>query len=116
MGTSKERAARRRQPLQPIFLVVAPDSVAITEYILLRLHQNGNNREFRSMTGGVFHSSGGASKDMVEFESKKVAPHRYLITLPNAKAGEYGFLPPGAVGSQNAAGSTGKVYSFSLLE
>jgi hypothetical protein len=68
------------------------------------------------ISSGGSISSGGASKDMVEFESKKVAPHRYLITLPNAKAGEYGFLPPGAVGSQNAAGSTGKVYSFSLLE
>ncbi len=97
-------------------LIVAPDGIAITEYLLLRLHQNGDNREFRSMTGGVFHASGGASRDAVEFQNKKIAPHRYVISLQDLKKGEYGILPPGATDSKNAAGSTGKVYSFSMLE
>jgi hypothetical protein len=34
------------------------------------------------MTGGVFHSSGGASRDAVAFEQKRVAKHTYEITLP----------------------------------
>jgi len=98
------------------FLIVAPEGIAITEYQLLHLHQNGNNREFRSMTGGVFHSSGGATRDIVEFENKKVAPRRYVVSVSKLQKGEYGFLSPGAVASQNAAGSTGKIYSFTVLE
>lgn len=99
------------------FLIVVPEGVAITEYQLLHLHQNSDNREFRSTTGGVFHASGGATRDAMPFDSKKVAPHRYVVEIPaTMKAGEYGFMPPGAVASQNAAGSTGKLYSFKIIE
>lgn len=99
------------------FMIVAADGVAITEYQLLKLRENSDNREFRTMTGGVLHSSGGASRDLVKFDGKKVAPHHYLIQLSeNLTPGEYGFLPPGAVASTNAAGSTGKIYSFKVLE
>lgn len=99
------------------FMIVSAEGVAITEYQLLKLHENSDNREFRTMTGGVFHSSGGATKDVVSFDGKKIAPRHYLVELSAAlKSGEYGFLPPGAVGSTNAAGSTGKIYSFKVLE
>jgi hypothetical protein len=99
------------------FMIVAPEGVAITEYQLLKLHQNSNNREFRSTTGGVFHASGGATRDAVQFEGKKVASRHFLIVLSaNLTPGEYGFLPPGAISSTNAAGSTGKIYSFKVLE
>ncbi len=98
------------------FLIVVPDGVSIAEYQLLHLHQNSDNREFRSSTGGVFHQSGGATRDLTEFQNTKIAPHRFLVTISQLKKGEYGFLPPGAVSSQNAAGSTGKIYTFSMLE
>ena len=99
------------------FMVVAAEGVAITEYQLLKLRENSDNREFRSSTGGVFHSSGGATRDVVKFDGKKVAPRHFLIELSeNLKPGEYGFLPPGAVSSTNAAGATGKIYSFKVLE
>ena len=99
------------------FLIVAPEGVAISEYQLLKVHQNSNNREFRSMTGGVFHASGGATRDAVQFEGKKVSPRHFLIVLSaNLTPGEYGLLPPGAISSTNAAGSTGKIYSFKVLE
>jgi hypothetical protein len=99
------------------FMIVAADGVAITEYQLLKLRENSDNREFRTMTGGVFHSSGGATRDLVKFDGKKVAPHHYVVQLSeNLKPGEYGILPPGAVSSTNAAGSTGKIYSFKVLE
>jgi hypothetical protein len=99
------------------FMVVAPEGVAVTEYQMLKLHENSDNREFRSMTGGVFHSSGGATKDQVQFQGKKVAPRHFLIELSaNLTPGEYGFLPPGAYASTNAAGSTGKIYTFKVLE
>lgn len=53
------------------FLIYTPDGVAITEYQLLHLHESGDGREFRSMTGGVVHSSSGAQRDEIEFEGKK---------------------------------------------
>ena len=99
------------------FLIVASEGVALTEYQLLHLHQNGNNREFRTVTGGVFHASGGATRDVVLFDGKKTLPRHYLVKLPaDVKTGEYAFMPPGAVASTNAAGSTGKVYSFRVIE
>jgi len=101
------------------FLIVAPEGTAITEYQLLRLHQTQNldSREFRTVTGGIMHVSSGATRDLVPFEGKKISPHVYGVIFPsNLGAGEYGFLPPGAVGSTNGAGSTGKLYSFRVIE
>lgn len=98
------------------FLVYVQEGVAITEYQLLRLRESGNSREFRSVTGGVVHSSGGAQRDQVDFEGKKVAPRMYEIVLGNdVKTGDYGFLPPGAISSSNIA-SAGKMYSFHVIE
>ncbi len=97
------------------FLVVTPDGVAVTEYQLLRLHQNADNREFRTVTGGVFHVSGGA-RDTVSFEGTKVAPRTYTIKLDHLAKGQYGLLPPDAIESRNAAGSQGKLYTFKVEE
>lgn len=98
------------------FLIYAQEGVAITEYQLLHLRESGNSREFRSVTGGVVHSSGGAQRDEVDFEGKKVAPRMYEIVLGNdVKAGDYGFLPPGAISSSNLA-SAGKMYTFHVIE
>ena len=105
-------------PTLPItFAVYVSEGVAITEYQLLRLRESGgNSREFRSVTGGVIHSSGGAARDLVEFESKKIAPRVYQITLKqDAGKGEYGLLPPGSVSSSNMA-SGGKMYTVSVPE
>jgi hypothetical protein len=44
-------------------LIFMPVTYSANDYILVKLHQNPNNREFRAMTGGVFHSSGGTTKD-----------------------------------------------------
>jgi hypothetical protein len=101
----------------PIILAVyVPEGTAITEYQLLHLHSNSDGREFRSVTGGVLHTSGGATRDAVEFNSTKIAPRVYQITLQNSTGkGEYGLLPPGAYGSSNM-GSSGKIYSMSIPE
>jgi len=45
------------------FLVYTPDGVDITEYDLLRFRLNKDSREFRVLTGGVFHQTGGADRD-----------------------------------------------------
>ncbi|HVN92826.1 MAG TPA: hypothetical protein VMT38_03990 [Terracidiphilus sp.] len=101
----------------PITLAVyVPEGVDIAEYQLLRLRANSNNREFRSVTGGVIHSSGGAERDSVEFKSTKIAPRVYQIVLDQSLGkGEYGLLPPGSYTSSNMA-SGGKIYSISIPE
>jgi len=101
----------------PVVLAVyVPEGVDIAEYQLLRLRESGNAREFRSVTGGVFHSSGGATRDNVQFTSQKIAPRVYKITLDNSLGkGQYGLLPPGSYTSSNMA-SGGKIYSISIPE
>jgi hypothetical protein len=97
------------------FLIVVPEGVAITEYQLLRLHEHSGSREFRTVTGGVLHVSGGATRDLMSFDSKKIAPRTYEVSLAPS-TGQYGFLPPGAIMAANAAASAGKVYSFGIIE
>jgi hypothetical protein len=97
------------------FLVIVPDGTAITEYQLLKLRKNGDNREFRTVTGGIFHISGGATRDLVSFQSKKVRSRTYLVTTDTLSPGEYGFLPTGAIATQNL-GSSGKINSFRVQE
>ena len=98
------------------FLIYMQEGVAITEYQLLRLRESGNSREFRSVTGGVVHSSGGAQRDNVDFDGKKLAPRMYEVVLGNdVKTGDFGFLPPGAMSSSNMA-SSGKMYTFHVIE
>ncbi|MGA2206945.1 MAG: hypothetical protein ABSG10_09470 [Terracidiphilus sp.] len=101
----------------PVILAVyVPEGVDIAEYQLLRLRLSGNAREFRSVTGGVIHSSGGATRDNVQFQSQKIAPRVYQITLDQSLGkGEYGLLPPGSYTSSNMA-SGGKIYSVSIPE
>lgn len=101
----------------PVQLAIyAPEGTAITEYQLLRYRTHSDSREFRSVTGGVFHSSGGATRDVVEFKADKLAPRLYQITLDSAMGkGEYGLMPPGSYTSTNMA-SGGKVYSVSIIE
>lgn len=96
-------------------LIYATEGVAITEYQLVHLHENADNREFRTVTGGVMHEEGGATRDLIPFEGKRVATRMYKVVLPNLGAGEYGFLPLGAFGSASSA-SMGKMYTFRLIE
>ena len=97
-------------------LIYAPEGTAYNEYQLLKLRQNSNNREFRSETGGVFHSSSGAERDRQDFTANKIGPRLYEFSLgPETKPGEYGILPPGAISSTNAA-SAGKIDTFHLAE
>lgn len=115
-GHVEGKTSRNSLNLPLDFLIYTPEGVAVTEYQLLHLHESGNSREFRSVTGGVIHASGGARRDSVEFEGKKIAPRMYEIVLGSGiKTGDYGFLPPGAISSSNMA-SGGKIYSFHVIE
>jgi hypothetical protein len=110
----KESPTKVTTPLE--FLIKAPEGSAGTDYELVRLHVNSDNREFRTKTGGVFHSSGGDTRDAVPFDATKIAKHVYSVTLKNNLApGEYAFLAPGLTNS-TASGSTGRAYTFHMLE
>lgn len=99
-----------------------------SEYQLLKLDEKGDRREFRAVTGGVYHASSGADKNAVHFEFVKIAPRTYRIVIAAMKKGEYGFLPPGGasvggvgggVSGQTVQGGTmnsGKLYTFGVIE
>ena len=95
-------------------LIVVPEGFDIADYQLLKLREHEEFRDFRTVSGGVFHSSGGATRDVIPFDSVKVAPRTYHVTISTA-LGEYGVLPPGAFTSMNGS-STSKIYSFQLVE
>jgi hypothetical protein len=98
------------------FLIKTPDGVDATDFQLVHLHDKIDAREFRTMTGGVFHSSGGATRDRIAFEQTKIAKRTYRLALPgNLSPGEYAFLAPGLTNS-TVSGSTGKAYTFRLIE
>jgi len=97
-------------------LVYTPEGTAITEYQLLRLREQKDSREFRTVTGGLMHVSGGATRDLIPFESKKIAPRTYEIVLPGLGGGDFGLLPPAGGDSTSSSGRIGKVYSFRLIE
>jgi len=113
----------------PVEIVVkCAEGVTASEYTLLKLDEKGDRREFRAVTGGVYHSSGGLEKDAIKFDFQKIAPRTFKIVLTGLKKGEYGLLPPGSgsVGGMGggASGQTvqggsmqaGKLYTFGITE
>jgi len=109
------------------FVVRCPESVDITEYMLIRLDVKPDRREFRALTGGFIHASSGLERNNVAFTFEKIAPRTYRTRLSDVPKGEYGFLPPGgqfgatgggasgAIIMQGAA-TAGKIYTFCVAE
>jgi hypothetical protein len=93
------------------FLIRLPEQIYITEYQLVRLHVKEDRREFRTITGGVFHRSGGPRRDLVPFDFKKVSEQTYAVHLTELKAGEFGFLPPAPNARVNR-----RIFTFSVVE
>lgn len=100
-----------KTPLE--FVIVAPEGVDIAEYQLIRLRILRDAREFRTVTGGIFSSSGGATRDAIEFEGTKVASRVFSIKLTDLDAGEYGFLPTSAAAT-GSSGNVGKMFTFQV--
>ena len=108
--------SRTRTGPQIEFIVIAPEGVSITEYQLLKLNQHKDDREFRTITGGIFHAKGGATNDIVPFEGKKLVSRTFSVTLNGLQGGEYGFLPPGVLTQASGAATLGKMYTFGLAQ
>ncbi|WP_213806498.1 hypothetical protein [Granulicella sp. dw_53] len=100
-----------QRPIQ--ILIYVPEGISATEYDLVKFRLNSNSREFRTLTGGVFHSTGGADRDEVKFTPEKTAPRTYQFTMDQkVDGGEYGILPPGTGNVTNG----GKIYTFAIVE
>jgi hypothetical protein len=97
-----------RTPLE--FLIITSEGVTITEYQLIRLRELRDGREFRTVTGGIFSTSG-TTRDAVNFEGTKVASRTFSIILPTLDDGEYGFLPTGGA-TPSSSSNVGKMYTF----
>ncbi|HEX4488306.1 MAG TPA: hypothetical protein VH088_18660, partial [Terriglobales bacterium] len=109
------RPQSRTQLAAPLeFLIKTPEDTSVEEYQLLHLHRKDNRREFRSVTGGVFHESGGAIRDDVPFQSDKIGIRTWRISLSDLPNGEYGFLPPGVASA--SISSSGKMYTFGVVD
>jgi hypothetical protein len=95
------------------FMIYTAEGVDGVEYDYLRFRPNRNSREFRTLTGGVFHSTGGAQRDQMPFAPVKVGPRTYSFTVGrDTPGGEYGILPPGTGNVTNG----GKIYTFAISE
>jgi hypothetical protein len=80
------------------FLIVTPEGVDATDFTLVALDQKKDAREFRTMTGGVFHSTTDVNRNAVPFTQKRVAKHTYKVILPDGVGpGEYAFLAAGLI-------------------
>jgi hypothetical protein len=114
-GDLNGKVARPRSPLQvstPLeFLIKTLEGTSVTEYQLLRLHEKGDRREFRSITGGVLHQSGGSERDEVSFDAKKVGAAVWRVRVEQLPMGEYGFLAPGP-STIISVSASGKMYTF----
>jgi hypothetical protein len=112
-GVVAGKEAKLLLPRPTDFLIYAPDGVEGSEYDLLRFRLNSKDREFRTLTGGIIHSTGGAQRDEMPFQPKRIAPHTYTFTVPrDTPGGEYGILPPGTGNVTNG----GKIYTFAMSE
>ena len=95
------------------FMFYTPDGVDGSEYELIRFRLNSKNREFRVLTGGVIHSTGGAMRDDVPIKPVRTAPRTWTFSLPaDIPGAEYGILPPGTGNVTNG----GKIFTFAIVE
>lgn len=112
-GVVSGREAKLLLPRPIQFMIYTPESVTGNEYEVLRFRLNSKDREFRTLTGGVFHSTGGAERDEQPFKPVLTAPHTYTFTIStDTPGGEYGILPPGTGNVTNG----GKIYTFAISE
>ena len=112
-GVVNGRESKLLLPRPIEFLIYTPDGATASEYEIVRFRLNSKDREFRVLTGGVFHSTGGAQRDDVQFAPVKVGPRTWTFTLGQDTPGaEYGILPPGTGNVTNG----GKIYTFAISE
>ena len=112
-GAVSGRESKLLLPRPIEFLIYTLEGVQGSEFDLLRFRLNSKDREFRTWTGGIIHSTGGAQRDEVPFKAIRTAPRTYTFTVGrDTPGGEYGILPPGTGNITNG----GKIYTFAINE
>ena len=95
------------------FVLVTFEGFTPSEYLLVRLEEKKNIREFREETVHVFSKPSGPGRSAIQFSFHRLAPRTYQIETGDLPAGEYGFLPP--VGLDNKyAQANGRIFTFSV--
>jgi hypothetical protein len=112
-GKIMKETSRTQTTIPVEFLIKTLEGTSVEEYQLLRLHKKSNRREFRSVTGGILHVSGGAERDELAFQPDKIGIRTWKIVLGNLPTGQYGFLPPGW--ESRSISSSGKMYAFEIV-
>ncbi len=98
------------------FVLHVPQGRTANDFELVRLHVTGNNRQFQSVAGGLNQTSG-SIRDEIDFSSTQIAPGAYQIVLNNGLGnGEFGFLAPQDAESAKTPASSGKIFTFAIVD
>ena len=98
------------------FIIHVPQGRTASDYELVRLHVAGNNRQFQSVAGGLNQTSG-SIRDEIDFSSTQIAPGAFQIVLNNGLGnGEFGFLEPQDTSSPKTPASSGKIFTFAIVD
>ena len=99
------------------FILHVPLGRTAGDYELVRLHVSGNNRQFQSAAGGLIHETSGSLRDEIDFSSKQIGLSVYRIVLGSQIGqGEFGFLEPQPAASARTPPSSGKIFTFAIVE
>jgi len=124
-GHTSKNVVRDRQP---IFYLYVPDGTDSSDYVLLKLNQKSNHREFQiGSFGGISGGKSGVQKDKeIPFHAEHLGIRVYKLTLDDAlKPGEYGFFMGTGIGntmtasrggSRSGGAASGRVYDFTIPE
>jgi hypothetical protein len=124
-GPTSNNHVKERQPL---FYLYVPDGTSAADFVLIKLDQKSDRREFQvGSFGGIGGGKSGVKREKeIAFTSEHVAIRTYKITLTAAlKPGEYAFfmgtgdqasMSAGRVSSSSGGNAGGRVYDFSVPE
>jgi hypothetical protein len=122
--TSKNVLKERR----PTFYLYVPDGDTSSDYVLIKLNQKGNRREFQvGSFGGITGGKSGVQKEKeLPFTAEHMGIRIYKITLTeDLKPGQYAFFKgtgqsatmSGAMGGNRSGGiAAGRIYDFGIPE
>ena len=124
-GPASKNVVRERRPT---FYLYVPEGDTSSDYVLIKLNQKGNRREFQvGSFGGVTGGKSGVQKDKeVSFTAEHMGIRIYKITLnEELKPGQYAFFlgtgesasMSGAMGGNRSGGiAAGRIYDFGIPE
>jgi hypothetical protein len=76
------------------FVIRTPDGMAADDYLLVQMFVRKDRREFRTLMGSLWRGDG-IERMAVPFESARVAPNVYRVSVVALPKGEFGFIRPG---------------------